>query len=98
MIAKTIARKTGLYPSSNGHLIKTDLAGCLLGVCWLTTRVLGHRPQRIANRLSSRRTRPAYRWNLNAAIDHCALELCRGALWSGFFHCSRHDAQYGTFG
>jgi hypothetical protein len=41
MIVKTIARRIGLKPSSNGQLIKTDLAGSGLRLDVIVTRLPG---------------------------------------------------------
>jgi hypothetical protein len=53
MVVKTIARKIGLKPSSNGQLKKTDLEAGGLAVCGFATRLAGLCPQRLANGLSA---------------------------------------------
>src|SRR5690348_11539264 len=99
MTVKTIARKIGLNPSSNGQLMKTALeAGCL-AVRWFATRELGLRPQRVAKGLSSGGPPPpVYRKNLDPPIDDRALGLRRGALRIRSFHRLGHGTQYETSG
>src|SRR6185437_260826 len=99
MIVKTIARKIGLNPSSNGQLTKTALEAGGLAVRWFATRVLGLRPQRVAKGLSSGGPPPSvYRKNLDPSIHERALGLRRGALRSRSFHRLGHETQYGTSG
>src|SRR5579883_1265889 len=99
MTVKTIARKTGLNPSSNGQLMKTALEADGLAVLGFATRVLGLRPQRVANGFGSGGPPPSvYRKNLDPPIDERALGLRRGALRSRLFHRLGHETQYETSG
>lgn len=93
MIVKTIARKTGLNPSSNGQLMKTALeGGGGLTDGGFATRLAVLHVQRIANGLSRGRAFPAHRGelNLNAAIDDRAFAVRRRTRPSGPFYCRYH--------
>src|SRR6185437_6154175 len=97
MIVKTMARKIGLNPSSNGQLIKTALEAGGLAVRWFATRVLGLRPQRVAKGLSGGGPPPSvYRKDLDTPIDERALGLRPGALRTRLFHRLGHETQYET--
>jgi hypothetical protein len=92
MIAKIIARKIGLNPSSNGQLTKTALEAGGLAARWLAMRLLGLRPERVANGLSRGGTTAGYRGNFDTPINHRALEHRRGTLPPRLFRYFRHDA------
>ena len=70
-------------------------AGCL-AVRWFATRVLGLRPQRVANGLSGGGSSSLYRGNLDPPINDRALELRQGALRTRTFHRLGHETQYET--
>jgi hypothetical protein len=78
MIVKTIARRMGLNPSSNGQLMKTDLEAGGLAVGRFATRLLGLAPQRIEEGLGGGRTLAAYRGDLDSAVHDRPLGLGRG--------------------
>src|SRR6185312_10787897 len=97
MTVKTIARKIGLNPSSNGQLIKTALEAGGLAVRRFATQMLGLRPQCVAKGLSRGGPPPSvYRKNLDPPIDDRALGLRRGALRTRSFHRLGHETQYET--
>src|SRR5512146_1188701 len=99
MTVKTMARKIGLNPSSNGQLMKTALAAGVLAVSWFATQMLGLRPQCVAKGLSSGgRPSSVYRENLDPPIDDRALGLHPGALRTRSFHRLGHETQYETSG
>src|SRR6185437_12023212 len=99
MTVKTIARKIGLNPSSNGQLIKTALEAGGLAVRRFATQMLGLRPQCVAKGLSRGGPPPSvYRKNLDPPIDDRALGLRRGALRTRSFHGLGHETQYETSG
>ena len=67
-MANTIARKSGLNSSSKGQLMKTALAAGGLGLGRLAMRLLGLRPQAVADNLRNRRTLPGLRDDFDATI------------------------------
>jgi hypothetical protein len=75
MTVKTIARKIGLNPSSNGQLMKTDFEAGGLAVGRFGTRLLGLCPQRVANGLSGGGALAAYRGDLNSPVHDGAFGL-----------------------
>ena len=89
-MVNTIARRIGLNPSSNGQLMKTALEADGLAVRRVGTRLLGLRPQRVANSLGGSGALAAHWSDLDAAIDNRALES-GGARPFGFFQSSCHE-------
>ncbi len=69
-MVKTIARKSGLNSSSKGQLMKTALAAGGLGLGRLAMRLLGLRPQAVADNLRNWRPLPGLRDNLDATIQN----------------------------
>src|ERR1700728_1553196 len=96
MIAKIIARKIGLNPSSNGQLTKTALEAGGLAARWFATQLLGLRPECVANGLSRGGTPACYWGNFDTPIDNRAFEHRRRTLPPGLFHYFRHHGQYAT--
>lgn len=69
MTVKTMARRIGLNPSSNGQLTKTDLEAGGLAVRGFATGGLGLGPQRVPDGLGDGRARARDRRNFDAVID-----------------------------
>jgi hypothetical protein len=93
---KTIARKIGLNPSSNGQFTKTALEAGGLAVRWFATQMLGLRPQCVAKGPSSGGSPSPYRKDLDPPINDRALDLRRGALRTRTFCLLGHETQYET--
>jgi hypothetical protein len=91
MIVKTIARKIGRNPSSNGQLMKTALEAGGLGVRRFTARLLGLCPQRVADSLGGGRTLTAHGSNLDPAINYRAFGSRRMPGTSILFCSSGHS-------
>ncbi|MCW4460830.1 hypothetical protein OK349_03865 [Sphingomonas sp. BT-65] len=90
MTVKTIARKIGLNPSSNGQLMKTDLEAGGLRLGGFATRPLGVAPKALTDRLGQRRA-PARHWgDLDSVIDYGAIGLRSPSRASLLFRRRRH--------
>ncbi len=95
-MVNAIARRIGLYASSNGQLMKTDCAVTDLVARRFPTRgpVLG--PQGIANRTSSIGTRAAHRSDLHAPIHDRMAGIGRVMRSSAFlrWRCHRPNMRF----
>ncbi len=72
--------ENGLNPSSNGQLMKTALEAGGLAVRCVATRLLGLRPERVANGFSSGGAPTSYGGDFDAPIDDGPIEFRQGAL------------------